>query len=457
MPSSRVTWTGFGRAGGRLAAHRVGRGERAGQAVVQGGGLHVVAERLAERGLGVGQRHPVLRALRAGQRRDDRAQVQGQLLGVPGGPARLVPQALLLGVRLDQRDPVRRAAGEPQVGQRLRVDREDRAGGAELGAHVADRGPVGDRHRGHPVAVELDELADHAVAAQLLGDGEHQVGGGRAVGQFAGEPEPDHLGNEHADRLAEHGRFGLDAADAPAEHAEAVLHGGVRVGADAGVRVGGAVVGHHDPGQVLDVDLVHDAGARRHDLELAERLLAPAQEREPLVVALELQVDVAVEGVRAAEHVCHHRVVDDQFGRDQRVDLGRVAAQVAHSFAHGGQVDDGGDAGQVLEDDPGRGELDLGRGLGAGIPLRESGDVVRGDLPPVLVAQQVLQQDLEAERKAVRPLDRVQPVDRVIGLPGPQRGPAPEAVRRHGVARLLRLRCSSRGVTCILPQSSVRR
>src|SRR5262249_34331079 len=61
--------------------------------------------------------------------------------------------------------------------------------------------------------------------------------------------------------------------------------------------------------------------------------------------------------------------------------------------------------------------------------------------------------DLEAERKAVRPLDRVQPVDHMIGLPRPQRGPAPEAVRRHGVARLLRLRCSSRGVTCILPQS----
>ena len=33
--------------------------------------------------------------------------------------------------------------------------------------------------------VELDELADHAVAAQQLGDGEHQVGGGGALGQLA--------------------------------------------------------------------------------------------------------------------------------------------------------------------------------------------------------------------------------------------------------------------------------
>ena len=41
-----------------------------------------------------------------------------------------------------------------------------------------------------------------------------------------------------------------------------------------------------------------------------------------------------------------------------------VAAQGLHGLAHGGQVDDGGHAGQVLQDHPGRGELDLGVRLG---------------------------------------------------------------------------------------------
>ncbi len=41
------------------------------------------------------------------------------------------------------------------------------AGGAELGAHVADGGPVGDSGTAADArAVELDELADHAVLAQ---------------------------------------------------------------------------------------------------------------------------------------------------------------------------------------------------------------------------------------------------------------------------------------------------
>ncbi len=92
-----------------------------------------------------------------------------------------------------------------------------------------------------PVAEEFDELADHALLAQHLGDGQHQVGGRRAFRQGAGQVEADDLGDQHRDRLAEHGRLGLDAADAPAEHRQAVDHGGVAVGADHGVGIGHGV------------------------------------------------------------------------------------------------------------------------------------------------------------------------------------------------------------------------
>ena len=45
-------------------------------------------------------------------------------------------------------------------------------------------------------------------------------------------------------RLAEHGRLGLDAADAPAEHGETVDHRRVAVGADQRVGIGdGCAVG----------------------------------------------------------------------------------------------------------------------------------------------------------------------------------------------------------------------
>lgn len=128
--------------------------------------------------------------------------------------------------------------------------------------------------------------------------------------------EADHPRDEHGDGLAEHRRLGLDAAHAPAQHAQAVDHRGVRVGAHAGVRVGPGdavgVPGHHAAGQVLQVDLVDDAGAGRDDLEAVEGGLAPAQELVPLAVALVLHLHVALEGVRPAEDVDDHGVVDHQ-------------------------------------------------------------------------------------------------------------------------------------------------
>src|SRR5207245_2027669 len=107
-----------------------------------------------------------------------------------------------------------------------------------------------------------------------------------------------------------------------------------------------------------------DAGARRDDLELVERGLAPAQELVALPVALVLQVNVALEGVRAAEDVRDHRVVDHQFGGRQRVDLVRVTAQRGDRLAHGGQVHDAWHAGEVLHHHAAWGELDLGGRLG---------------------------------------------------------------------------------------------
>ena len=86
-------------------------------------------------------------------------------------------------------------------------------------------------------AKELDEFADDAELAQRLRDSEDEIGGRSALAQLAGKFVADDLRNQHRDGLAEHGGLGLNAAHAPAEHAEAVDHGGVRVGADERVRI----------------------------------------------------------------------------------------------------------------------------------------------------------------------------------------------------------------------------
>ena len=120
----------------------------------------------------------------------------------------------------------------------------------------------------------------------------------------------------------------------------------------------------HDAGQELEVHLVDDPRARGDDPEVGERALPPAEERVALAVALELELGVARDGEPRRVLVDLHRVVDDELGRQQRVDPLRVAAELAHRVAHRGEVDDRGDAGEVLEEHaPGR-ERDLLRGLG---------------------------------------------------------------------------------------------
>ena len=195
-----------------------------------------------------------------------------------------------------------------------------------------------------PGAEELDEAPDHALGAEHLGDGQHEVGRGDAFAQLAVEAEADDFGDQHADRLAEHRRLGLDPADAPAEHAEAIDHRRVAVGPDQRVGIGDhlAILVGAGPDRLRDmlqIDLVADAGARGHDLEIVERRGAPFEEFVALAVAGIFKLDVALERLRGTELVDHHAMVDDKVDRDQRIDLLRIAAERLHRVAHRGQVD----------------------------------------------------------------------------------------------------------------------
>ena len=174
VPSSRVTLTWWVARVSSLL-DRVGGRERAVQRAAAGVG----GQRVAERGLGVGQLDPVLRALRAGDGRDDGGQVEGELLGEAQLAGRVVPQALRLGVLLDQVE-LALPGGRSAAGTRCVASSIGKI--AQVEPNSGDMLPIVARlatgTSADAVAVELDELADHAVLAQHLGDREHQVGGG---------------------------------------------------------------------------------------------------------------------------------------------------------------------------------------------------------------------------------------------------------------------------------------
>ena len=311
----------------------------------------------------------------------------------------VMPHALCLGVRLDQCDLFLAATGQAQIVDRLAIDRKDAAGGPVFRCHVGDGGAIGQRQVLQAIAVELDELSDHAQRTQHLGHGQHQIGGGGALGQSAGQLEADHLRDQHRRGLSQHGRFGLDAAHAPAQHADAVDHRGVAVGAEHRVGEGQIlpvdITGHHHAREILQIDLVDDARAGWNHLEILERLLTPAQEAITLHVALELDLAVEVQRIGAAEHVNLDRVIDDQLGRDQRIDLTGVAPEFADCIAHRGQVHHARHASEVLQHDACRHEGDFRVRLLVRIPVGHRFDVFRQHAHSVFVPEQVFQENFQ--------------------------------------------------------------
>ena len=142
-----------------------------------------------------------------------------------------------------------------------------------------------------------------------------------------------------------------------------------------------------------------DAGARRHQPEIFERIRAPAQKAIPLAIALELAFDIGGKGLRTTELVDLHRMVDDQIDRRQRVDLVRVAAEVEHRLPHRGQIDDGRNAGQILHQHARRTERDLAVRALCPEPGAHRLDVVDAHGAAVFQAHEIFQEDLQRHRQ----------------------------------------------------------
>ena len=384
-----------------------------------------------------------MRSLRTGQARLDRREVELQHVGEDGvGRRGGAEEALLLRVALHEVHLGRAASRLPQVGERFVVHREEAAGGPVLGGHIGDGGAVGEAHLREPGAEELDELLDDALLPEHLGHGEDEIGRGRAFAQLPHEPEADDLRGHHVERLAEHGRLGLDPSDTPAEDPEAVDHRGVGVGADqrVGHRHGVAALGleQHALRQVFEVYLVDDPGRGRHHPEAGERFLAPAEELVSLTVALEFDLGVLSKGVLRSEDVHLHRVIHHEVHGHERVDPLRVGAEALHRRAHGGEIHDGGDTGEILEDDARGHEGQLDVLWGRGVPGAEVPDIVRRHELTVHAPQDGLEQDLDREgepgepRGDTRLLERLQAVDRGPAEAGVEGRAGAERIGLHG-------------------------
>ena len=220
----------------------------------------------------------VLRTLWSGKRWHNAAHVEFKRVGENRvRHVRIGPKALFLGIGLNQCNLVFRTAGQTQIIERLVINAKEATGRAIFGRHVGERRTVGQRQGRKAGAIIFDKAANHALGAQHLGCGEHKVGRGHALGQCAGQLETNNFRDQHRHWLAKHCGLRLNPANAPTQHAKAVDHRRVAVGANAGVGIGDgrAIFGCAGPNGLRDMFKVHlmaNAGSGRDGLKVIQRL-----------------------------------------------------------------------------------------------------------------------------------------------------------------------------------------
>ena len=91
-------------------------------------------------------------------------------------------------------------------------------------------------------------------------------------------------------------------------------------------------------------------------------------------------LDVLLERLGMTEFIDHHRVVDYQVHRDQRIDPRSITAQFGDGIAHCGQIDHARHAGEILQQHAGWAVLDFFRRFGRVLlPVDHGLDVVGRD------------------------------------------------------------------------------
>ena len=86
-------------------------------------------------------------------------------------------------------------------------------------------------------------------------------------------------------------------------------------------------------------------------MKLCKALLAPAEESVALDIAPHFHLGVEGEGVGTAELVHLHGMIDYEFGGKERINFLGVAAEIFDGVAHGGKINHGRNAGEILEQD----------------------------------------------------------------------------------------------------------
>ena len=126
-------------------------------------------------------------------------------------------------------------------------------------------------------------------------------------------------------------------------------------------------------------------------------LLAPFEELVALAVSFEFVLHVEHESLFRAVDVDLNGVIHHEIDGDEGLDDFRIFFEAGDGIAHGSEVDKEGNAGEVLQHDPGDGEGNFFGGGLLGVPAGEVFDIAGTGLKAVAVPKDGFEDDAEGD------------------------------------------------------------
>ncbi len=123
--------------------------------------------------------------------------------------------------------------------------------------------------------------------------------------------DADDIRSQEINRLAQHRRFGFNAANAPTNHAQTIDHRGMRIGADQTVRIIYSMLSPNAFGEVFEIHLMTNTDPRRDHAEAVKGLHAPLEKLIAGIVAPKLHLHVLAKSIAGTREVDLYGMVNN--------------------------------------------------------------------------------------------------------------------------------------------------
>ena len=156
----------------------------------------------------------------------------------------------------------------------------------------------------------------------------------------------------------------------------------------------------HSLCEIFQIHLMANPCPRRYNAEILKCPLPPFQKFITLAIPLKLPLHIRLKGLRRAKFIHHHRMVNHQINRHNRINLLRIATKALHGFPHRCQIHNRRHARKILHQHAGRAVSNLMTGTLFLLPIRQRLHILSRHRTSIFKPKQILQKYFQRIRKA---------------------------------------------------------